>query len=94
MSFFIKKSNVHFIPEKRKKKKKKKRRVSAAVDIDDCEIVNKQAASHWECLAVVLHISAHNVKHMLECGWESGERRRGYPCPNEKTPSLSICRNI
>lgn len=80
--------------QRKERKKRKKRRVSAAVDIDDCEIVNKQAASHWECLAVVLHISAHNVKHMLECGWESGERRRGYPCPNEKTPSLSICRNI
>lgn len=35
--------------------------------------VREQAASHTEWLAVGLHISALNVKHMLTCGWESRE---------------------
>lgn len=36
-------------------------------------IVSERAASHTEWLAVGLHISALNVKHMLICGWESRE---------------------
>lgn len=45
-------------------------------------------------LAVGPHISSLNAKHMLMCGWESRESRRGYPCLNMKTPSLSICKSI
>ncbi len=35
--------------------------------------VSERAASHSEWLAVGLHISALNAKHMLMCGWESRE---------------------